>query len=681
MCWKPGTGTFDYIFDGSGSDKVRIDALASDLTFIRDATMGGLTITSGGSTLNIGGYFNGLPLGGPIEELIFSDGTVWTLQQVLQAVAPSPPPPPPNHAPTDIVLFGDAIHENAPNTSAFGHFLARDPDGNFLTYSLVDDAGGRFSLHENMLIVNDGSKLDYETNSTHNITVRVTDSLGLSTDKTFTIRVLDVPEIPSPDNHAPIELHIYGDVVHENAQEGMAVGHVNARDIDGDLLDYTLLNDAGGRFRLQGNMLVVKDGSKLDFETNTSHEIKVRVTDSRGLSTEKTFVISVLDVPDEVSIGVNLSLVGDTVLENSGEYTVVGHLEPVEVPAELMSYELVDNAGGRFKIVGNKIVVQKDADLDYESVQSHAVTVRMTGPQVNFTKTFTIHIGDVDDDQQPPPPPPTENHAPIDILLSDQTISENSENGTVVSVLFAKDPDAGETFTYTLRDNADGRFAIVGDELVVADGARLDYESASSHTVTIRVTDSHGASFDKVFTILLEDETDETGGDANDTIMGGDGDEVLSGNNGHDSITGGAGDDSLSGGGGDDRLFGGRGEDVLSGDLGADTLTGGAGKDTFVFATKLGKGNVDRITDFSVKDDTIELSKSIFKAIGKKGVLAKDAFALGAKAQDAEDRILYNAKNGKVFYDADGSGDKAAVHFATLKKGLSSLSNLDFFIV
>ncbi len=177
MCWKPGTGTFDYIFDGSGSDKVRIDALASDLTFIRDATMGGLTITSGGSTLNIGGYFNGLPLGGPIEELIFSDGTVWTLQQVLQAVAPSPPPPPPNHAPTDIVLFGDAIHENAPNTSAFGHFLARDPDGNFLTYSLVDDAGGRFSLHENMLIVNDGSKLDYETNSTHNITVRVTDFL------------------------------------------------------------------------------------------------------------------------------------------------------------------------------------------------------------------------------------------------------------------------------------------------------------------------------------------------------------------------------------------------------------------------------------------------------------------------------------------------------------------------
>jgi Ca2+-binding RTX toxin-like protein len=163
--------------------------------------------------------------------------------------------------------------------------------------------------------------------------------------------------------------------------------------------------------------------------------------------------------------------------------------------------------------------------------------------------------------------------------------------------------------------------------------------------------------------------------------MGGDGDDVLSGSNGNDSITGGAGDDSLSGGNGNDRLFGGRGKDLLSGDLGKDVLTGGAGKDTFVFATKLAKDNVDQITDFSTKDDTIQLSKSIFKAIGKKGSLAKDAFTIGAKAEDAEDRIIYNAKNGKLFYDVDGTGDKAAVHFATLNKSLSSISNLDFFIV
>ena len=123
------------------------------------------------------------------------------------------------------------------------------------------------------------------------------------------------------------------------------------------------------------------------------------------------------------------------------------------------------------------------------------------------------------------------------------------------------------------------------------------------------------------------------------------------------------------------------GNDILSGGLGKDAMTGGAGADVFVFSTKLGKQNIDTITDFVVADDTIYLSKSIFKAIAKKGVLTKDAFFAGTKAQDAEDRIVYDAKSGKLFYDIDGNGDHAATQIATLSKGLKKMSNLDFFIV
>ena len=58
----------------------------------------------------------------------------------------------------------------------------------------------------------------------------------------------------------------------------------------------------------------------------------------------------------------------------------------------------------------------------------------------------------------------------------------SSANGTIVGQLSAVDPDASDTATYSLVDNAGGRFAIDGSNIVVA-GA-LDYESsdlASGH--------------------------------------------------------------------------------------------------------------------------------------------------------------------------------------------------------
>jgi Ca2+-binding RTX toxin-like protein len=200
--------------------------------------------------------------------------------------------------------------------------------------------------------------------------------------------------------------------------------------------------------------------------------------------------------------------------------------------------------------------------------------------------------------------------------------------------------------------------------------------------VQVRVTDSRNLSFVKSFVIQVEDEEDEStdGSDGNDTIVGGAGDDVFSGGLGNDLLTGGAGNDSLSGGGGADRLFGGKGKDVISGGLGADTLTGGAGKDVFVFDTKPGAGNIDRITDFSVKDDTIHLAKATFKAAGPKGSLSKGAFWIGSEAHTSSDRIVYDADNGKLFYDADGTGSKEAVQIALLKKGLA-LTAKDFLII
>ncbi len=124
------------------------------------------------------------------------------------------------------------------------------------------------------------------------------------------------------------------------------------------------------------------------------------------------------------------------------------------------------------------------------------------------------------------------------------------------------------------------------------------------------------------------------------------------------------------------------GEERIDGGLGKDKLTGKAGADQFVFSTKLGPSNVDVITDFKpVQGDTIGLDRDIFKKIGA-ALEAKEFWAdKGAtKAHDRNDRIIYDTKSGKLYYDDDGKGGHAAVHFATLS-GKPVLDVGDFAIV
>lgn len=131
-------------------------------------------------------------------------------------------------------------------------------------------------------------------------------------------------------------------------------------------------------------------------------------------------------------------------------------------------------------------------------------------------------------------------------------------------------------------------------------------------------------------------------------------------------------------------LIGNSAANVLDGGAGLDTLTGGAGADTFSFSTALSAtGNVDRIKDFSVADDTIRLENGVFKALGNAGALAPANLRAGANvttAADGNDFLLYNSTTGALYYDADGSGAAfSAVRFATLTTGLA-LTAADFLI-
>jgi Ca2+-binding RTX toxin-like protein len=168
------------------------------------------------------------------------------------------------------------------------------------------------------------------------------------------------------------------------------------------------------------------------------------------------------------------------------------------------------------------------------------------------------------------------------------------------------------------------------------------------------------------------------GGD--DTFLGGVRGETVYGGDGNDKLSGGIGNDRLIGGAGNDRLDGGVGNDKLTGGAGRDVLKGGLGADTFVFDAAPAAGEIDIVSDFGSVDDTFQLKKAIFTELSRTGKLAADAFHLGSKAADAEDRIIYHKSTGALFYDPDGTGAQAQVQIAVLSnKAVLALS--DFIVI
>ncbi len=255
------------------------------------------------------------------------------------------------------------------------------------------------------------------------------------------------------------------------------------------------------------------------------------------------------------------------------------------------------------------------------------------------------------------------NTAPTNIRLtsgngSAADIAEDRAAGAPVAKVTADDNGPAGELRYVLADNAAFAIDAVTGAITVKAGARLDYETTKTYALQVTVKDLNGAGLSATRTITVN---------VTDVV------DVVNGTSGKNVLVGASGADRVNG------LYG------------NDTLTGGGGTDVFIFDSKLGsfktdrKVNFDKITDFSVRDDTIWLDNKIFKKLGKgteanPGKLNKSFFVVGDKAKDKDDTLIYNKKTGVLSYDADGSGKGQAVEFAQFSKN-PALKSTDFLII
>lgn len=406
-----------------------------------------------------------------------------------------------NEAPTDVILSGNQIVEGAVANTTVGVLSTLDVDAsNSFSYTLVAGAGdadnAAFNISENALRAT--SSFDFETKSSYTVRVRTTDQGGLFTEKVFVITVSDV-------NEAPIDLELSSTTIPEGSGANAAVGTLSSTDPDvGNTFTYTLVAGTGDAdntaFNISGNVLLATDN--LVFATKSVYTVRIRSTDEGGLFAERAFVINVLSVnsaPNDITLSSSL------IAENSGANATVGSLSSIDANAgDTFTYILVDGTGDTdntsFNISGDS--VRATSNLDFETKSSYTVRVRSTDQGGLFTeKAFVITVSDA-------------NESPTDLSLSSSLIPENAGANATVGAFSSTDPDAGDTFTYSLAagtgDTDNAAFAITGDSLSAV--GSFDYETKASYTVRVRSTDSTGLFTEKVFVINVtnvnEDPTD-----------------------------------------------------------------------------------------------------------------------------------------------------------------------------
>jgi Ca2+-binding RTX toxin-like protein len=244
-----------------------------------------------------------------------------------------------------------------------------------------------------------------------------------------------------------------------------------------------------------------------------------------------------------------------------------------------MTYALVGDSNGCFAVdpITGQITVVNGALLDYETAKSTTITVQASGANGTLSQSFDISVLD-------------QNDAPDGLSLTGGTVAENSAAGTLVGTVTGHDPDAGDSLSYGLSDNAGGRFVIDArtGAVTVASGAVLDYEQQHNYNITVVVTDAHGLTYSEAVAIGIKDVAESVvrqainGSNKDDSILTGDADYTVNALRGNDKVTTGSGSDIVVGGSGDDTVSSGAGDDSIrfsGASDGYDWVDGGSGYD------------------------------------------------------------------------------------------------------
>ncbi|MEZ5658212.1 MAG: cadherin domain-containing protein [Burkholderiaceae bacterium] len=403
-----------------------------------------------------------------------------------------------NEGPVSPVSDADAslnqITEGSPNGTPVGiTAFASEPDfsSDAISYSLDDSAGGRFTIDplSGVVSVANASLIDFEASVAHNITVRASSSDGSASTALYTIAVIDINDTaPSID---PASL-----LVPEFSPLGAPVGLLTAIDPDslGTLQNWTITGGSGAAvFAIDPatGLITVADPAALDILLNPAFDIDVTVSDGLNTSAPRSIIITVTNV-EEPPVLAPLAV---SVPENSPAGSLIATMSASDPDTgDVLSFSIIAASHpGTFAIdaASGAVSVVDASALDFETnpALSLQILVRDASGLIDVA-ALTISLADLNE-------PPT-------ALMLDNTIAPMLA-GQLIGTVSALDPDAGETLTFSLLDDANGSFILEATDGTLHISAKPTIAASAARAITIVVTDSAGHQLAREFTLQLID--------------------------------------------------------------------------------------------------------------------------------------------------------------------------------
>jgi VCBS repeat-containing protein len=397
---------------------------------------------------------------------------------------------------SDIAAATNQVAENAANGSAVGiRARAIEPDViDTVTYSLDDNAGGRFQIDTNsgVVTVANGSLLDYEVAASHSITVRAT-----STDTTSSTAVFIIDLVPVNDNAPVITSNGGGATASVSIPENsLTVTTVTATDADlpADVLSYGVVGGADATlFHIDSasGVLTFLVAPNFDVPTDANsdnvYEVTVQASDGTFTDTQAISVslTNVNEAPAITSTAVTAAAEDTAYAYNitAGDPDAGASLV-ISAPTLPAWLTLTDYGNGTATLSGTPANA---------NVGSHNVVLQVSDGNLIATQSFTIAVGNTND-------APT-----VASAIADQVATEDSPFSYTFAATTFNDVDVGDTLAYSATGVPSWLTFNAATRTFAGTPANADVGAA---TITVRATDGSGAWVEDQFVLTVANVND-----------------------------------------------------------------------------------------------------------------------------------------------------------------------------
>ncbi|XP_068445965.1 protocadherin beta-16-like [Clinocottus analis] len=402
----------------------------------------------------------------------------------------------------DLILFD--IAESAVRGAKFLLTEAHDADIGSNTVQRYDlqnnehftinvDTGGGGKKHPELVLV---KELDREQERELKLVMTALD--GGSPQRSGTA-IIHVTVLDANDNAPVFSKAIYEANLPENASSGTVIITVSASDADagpnGDItynFDH-VSDDHVSLFSLDHKTGDIRVVGSIDYETETSIELRIRAKDGPGLTSYCTVILDITDVNDNPP-AITLKSLTSPIPENVSPGTQVGIINVQDRDSETnrqvrcsiqqnVPFKLVPSIKNYYSLVTT-------GQLDRELESDYNITITATdegSPPLSSSKTVQLSVADINDN-----PPVFEEQS------YSAYVTENNKPGSTLCSVTARDPDWRQngTVIYSLLPGevngapVSSYLSVNGDTGVIHAVRSFDYEQFRSFKVHVMARDN-----------------------------------------------------------------------------------------------------------------------------------------------------------------------------------------------